>query len=353
MSRPKVLDDHIRFSFADSDLVGDARIDAVALECERVVPGDRRFDRANGSWELRLPKPALARLEYRLAVTRGAATETVIDPGNPETVDTVFGVRSVVAMPGYRPPAWLSAPSVPGVERSLNVHGETRQAVPVTVWSPAGVPDTEPLPLLLVHDGPAYARLASLTRYSGAMIAAGALPAHRVALAEPVERDAWYSASPQYLRTEVRAGLAQLREAYAVRSPIVVMGTSLGGLTALLAGLLGAPEIGGVFAQSGSFFQAQHDDSERSFRYFGRISRVVAGILDTVSAPHPLRVAMTCGALEENARNNADMAAALARAGHHVDYREVPDLHNYTAWRDSLHPSLTQLLTHVWGEGQG
>jgi enterochelin esterase-like enzyme len=57
---------------------------------------------------------------------------------------------------------------------------------------------------------------------------------------------------------------------------------------------------------------------------------------------------MTCGALEENAANNRDMATALARAGHHVLHREVADLHNYTAWRDALDPGLTDVLRDVW-----
>lgn len=353
MPPPKVLDNHVRFRLADSDTPGEPPVGAVALDCDRAVTGQRSFERVDGAWELRLPRPPLARLEYRLALTRGSTVETVVDPGNPDTVVTAFGSRSVVAMPGYRPPGWLAAPAVSGTVRDVRIVGEAALEVPLSVWSPATASDADPMPLLLVHDGPEYSRLAALTQYAGAMIASGVLPPHRVALAEPVLRDAWYSASPQYVRTVVRAGLRQLRQAYAVRSPIVVMGASLGGLTALLAGLLGAPEIGGVFAQSGSFFQVRHDDMESSFKYFGRITRVVAAILQTPSTAHPLHVGMTCGALEENARNNAEMAAALARAGHLVDYREVPDLHNYTAWRDSLDPALTRLLTAVWCEGQG
>ena len=38
------------------------------------------------------------------------------------------------------------------------------------------------------------------------------------------------------------------------------------------------------------------------------------------------------------------MAAALRRAGHTVTHVEVPDLHNYTAWRDALDPHLTAVL---------
>ncbi len=111
--------------------------------------------------------------------------------------------------------------------------------------------------------------------------------------------------------------------------------------------------MGGVLAQSGSFFQVRHDDSESGFRYFGRISRAVQAVLDTRHAEHRLVVGMTCGALEENAANNRDMAAALARAGHDVRHREVDDLHSYTAWRDALDPTLTDVLRTVWcSEGE-
>ena len=70
------------------------------------------------------------------------------------------------------------------------VRGETTDALPVTVWSPEGTIARDPLPLLLVQDGPEYDVLASLSRYSGALIAAGRLPPHRLALLEPVQRNA-------------------------------------------------------------------------------------------------------------------------------------------------------------------
>ena len=58
---------------------------------------------------------------------------------------------------------------------------------------------------------------------------------------------------------------------------------------------------------------------------------------------------MTCGAMEENLANNQAVARALSEQGHQVVLREVPDLHNYTAWRDSLDPTMTEVLQAVWG----
>ncbi|HEX6916812.1 MAG TPA: alpha/beta hydrolase-fold protein [Phycicoccus sp.] len=347
MPAPKLLDAQLRFRLDEAD----PTVTAVTLECDRSVPGPRRFSRAGHAWVLDLPRPALARLEYRFEVCRGTEREVVLDPGNPLTVPTAFGERSVVELPGYRPPWWLSAPVVPGRMTPMTVAGETADEVPVTVWAPESLDDGHPAPMLLVHDGPEYDLLAGLTRYAAAQVAAGNLPPHRVALAHPVLRDAWYSGSPRYLRTVAAAGLDRLGERFAVAGPVVVMGASLGGLTALLLGLSGAPRVGGVFAQSGSFFQVRHDDAESGYRYFGRISRLVQQVLDTRRPEHHLVVGLTCGALEENAANNRDMAAALRRAGHDVRYREVADLHNYTAWRDALDPGLTDVLHAVWGPG--
>jgi enterochelin esterase family protein len=342
---PKLLDDHVRFRL-EPVLPG---VTGVALQCDRAVGGGREFRADGAAWVLDVPRPAVQRLEYRFAVARGDDVEVVLDPSNPLTVHTAFGDRSVLEMPGYTPPWWLAAPGVEGHLEPMSLAGETSDAVPVSVWSPAGLPDAEPAPMLLVHDGPEYDQLARITTYSAALVAGGQLPPHRVALAHPVMRDAWYSGSPQYLRTMAEAGLDRLGERYAVRAPCVVVGASLGGLTALLLGLLAAPRVGGVYSQSGSFFQVRHDDSESGYRYFGRISRLVQSVLDTRHAEHPLSIGMSCGALEENVANNRDMASALRRAGHEVTLREVPDLHNYTAWRDALDPGLTEVLRTVWG----
>ena len=342
---PTLLDDHVRFRLDATD----PAVTGVVLQCERAVPGPREFARDDSGWFLDLPHPALQRVEYRFAVGRGDDVEVILDPTNPLTVRTAFGDRSVVELPGYTPPWWLTAPAVPGRLDPHTLTGETTHEVPVTVWIPEDLPDDEPAPLLLVHDGPEYDQLASITTYSAALVATGQLPPHRVALAHPVIRDAWYSGSPQYLRTIAATGLDGLGERYAVQGPVVVAGASLGGLTAVLLGLLAAPRVGGVYAQSGSFFQVRHDDEESGYPFFGRISRLVQTVLDMRDTEHPLTVGMTCGTLEENLANNRDMAAALRRAGHAVDLTEVPDLHNYTAWRDALDPGLTHVLRTVWG----
>jgi enterochelin esterase family protein len=79
--------------------------------------------------------------------------------------------------------------------------------------------------------------------------------------------------------------------------------------------------------------------------------RFVRRVLRTGTFPEPAPVAMTCGAEEENVFNNRLMANALAAQGYDADLAEVPDMHNYTGWRDALDPHLTRLLAGLWSPG--
>jgi enterochelin esterase-like enzyme len=47
--------------------------------------------------------------------------------------------------------------------------------------------------------------------------------------------------------------------------------------------------------------------------------------------------------------NNRLMAQGLRAGGYPVAWHEVPDMHNYTAWRDAFDPYLTRLLRVVCG----
>ncbi len=319
--------------------------------------GGRPLVRVGDVWTGGFDRPDLARIEYqfvgRLSAAAGGGTRWLTDPCNPLSVQTAFGRHSVLELPGYTAPAWTAAEGIPGRYDRFELpagSGELGEPLPVAVWSPADSTGAEPLPMLLVHDGPEYDELAALTRFSAVQVARSALPRHRVALLQPVRRAQWYSASQAYLRTETGPLLRLLRERYAVSGPLAVMGASLGGLTAVLAGLhQPGSDIGAVFSQSGSFFQPAHDQQERGYDGYGPICAAVGEVLaGTRGSRPPLTVAMTCGALEENAANNRDMAAALRRSGHRVTLHEVRDLHSYTAWRDGLDPALTSLLRDCW-----
>jgi enterochelin esterase-like enzyme len=341
---PSVIEQQLLFSLDDPDRA----FARVALDCDDAVAGQRRFRRTATGWQLAIPRPDLARLEYRLVVTlRGGVTDVICDPDNPERVRTAFGDRSVALMPGYRRPGWLRRRVRLGDTTSF-VHRDARLGeLPVHLWSPTGLGPDEPARLLLVNDGPEYADLASLTRYAAVMQADRALPPFRVALMQPVERDQWYAANPRYL-TACAKVVETIQREVATEPGMAAMGASLGGLSAVLLALAQPETFVAAFSQSGSFFRPALDPQEASYPFFGRVAASVEAITRRRRARQPIAIGMTCGEHEENMANNRAVAESLRAAGHYVALRSLPDLHNYTAWRDALHPSLTALLRGAW-----
>jgi enterochelin esterase family protein len=336
------------------------RLAGVRLSQDVRIPGDlldfhRTAAGAGDDWELIVARPPVTRMEYlfELRYPDGGA-ETVTDPGNPGQVQGAFGPKSVLEFPSYRPPRWLTAPAESGQSTTFEVPaGSLDGAVAVRTWAPAGARDEDELPLLVAHDGPEYDALASLTGYLAAGVAGGWLPRLRAALLSPGPRDSWYSANPRYARALAREVIPALdgRLATSVR---IGMGTSLGGLAMLHAHWRYPRVFDGLFLQSGSFFCPRFDAHEQWFPHYPRVTRFVAGVLDRGAPPGDravpaVPITLTCGAIEENVDNNRLMAQGLRARGYPVAWHEVPDMHNYTAWRDAFDPYLTRLFGLVCG----
>ena len=367
------------YRLAGVRLSQDVRIPGDLLDFHRAAAdaGDGAAADAGDGWELTVARPPVTRMEYlfELRYPDGGA-ETATDPGNPRQVQGAFGPKSVLEFPSYRPPRWLTAKAEPGRSATFEVPAESLDgAVAVRTWAPDSARDEDVLPLLVAHDGPEYDALASLTHYLAAGVAGGWLPRLRAALLSPGPRDRWYSANPRYARALARAVIPALdrRLATSVR---IGMGTSLGGLAMLHAHCRFPQVFDGLFLQSGSFFCPRFDDHERQFPYYPRVVSFVASVLPRAAqhgaaqhgaaqhgaaqhgaarrsaAQHPDRpvpTTLTCGAIEENVDNNRLMAQALRARGYPVTWHELPDMHNYTAWRDAFDPHLTRLLRQVCG----
>lgn len=324
----------------------DHALTGVRLQPELRLPAEQlEFGRQGDHWELAFEPPRVTRLEYLLELRYAdGGSKTSPDPANPRRVATAFGPKSVLEFPGYKPPAWLSAPADPGITRAV----DTGTLIGARIWAPSGVSADEPFPLLVVHDGPEYDALASLTHYLGAGVVAGWLPRLRAALLSPGPRNSWYSASPRYSRMLARHALPAIRTNVACTT-VIGMGTSLGALSIVHA-YCGYPDsLDAMFLQSGSFFVPSLDSQERRFQYFRRITDFTAALQAGGLPADPVPVMMTCGAIEENLADNRLMLAAFRSAGYPAELHEVPDLHNYTAWRDAFEPYLTRLIRQVAG----
>jgi enterochelin esterase family protein len=174
------------------------------------------------------------------------------------------------------------------------------------------------------------------------------LPRLRAALLSPGPRDRWYSANARYARALAGAVLPALASRLAT-SLRIGMGTSLGGLAMLHAYCHAPDAFAGLFLQSGSFFSPRFDAHERRFPYYQRVVRFVTGAQAGGLQDRRVPVVLTCGAIEENVANNRLMEQALRARGYQAELRELPDVHNYTAWRDAFDPHLTRLLGQVCG----
>jgi len=312
---------------------------------------------AGAAWELAFPRPAVDRMEYQLQLRYpGAGPLLLPDPANPLRADGPFGEKSVVEFPGYQPPAWLAGGDAAPRERTTRLAVPSRvlrARVPVALWrSPGGRGRRrdEPLPLLVVHDGPEYARYAGLLAFLRQATMSGGLPRMRAALLAPVDRNEHYSASPAWSRalvSEVLPALQALAPTPPGRRHLVGMGASLGALATLAAARTAPASFGGLFLQSGSFFRPATDRHERGHPHFRRICRFVDALAAGGTAD-PVAVVMTCGTVEENLPGNRVVRDALAAQGYRVGLAEHRDAHNWIAWRDTLDPWLVGLLEELW-----
>jgi enterochelin esterase-like enzyme len=343
---PRIGDDVVDFELTD------ARLTRVALLHELGRPRRLEFTRTGRTFRLRFPRPDADRFEYLLELTRrGGAAQVTTDPANPRRAPGPFGEKSVVEFPEYEAPDWVTNDiGVSGDVRELPLQSaRPRRVIPALLWSAAETDPRQPLPLLIVHDGPEYAEHSSLLRLLDYLVETGETPEFRALLLPPgPNRDDVYSASARYANALTSELLPRALAHAPTDRPPVFLGASLGALSGIHAHFNDPGVFGGLFLQSGSFFQRRFDTHESRFPRFGRITRFVGQVHGRSATAPPVRTVITCGTAEENLANNRAFAASLERRGWPVKTFWNRDAHNWTAWRDALHPHLAELLLRVW-----
>jgi enterochelin esterase family protein len=328
----------VTFTLADRP----RRLAAVRLVEHIGVPGPLPFDRVAGGWQLRLDRPAVDRMEYLLEITdHNGRTATIPDPANPRRTANPFGEKSVVEFDDYRAPGWLDSARCASHANPGRI-GE----IDLVVWAPEQLAADEPAPLLVVHDGPEYARLGGLTLYLAAQIAAGVVPPMRAVLLDPDDRNDDYAANADYACRMCASVLPNV----APSTVRIGVGASLGALSMLHAHHTHPGTFDALFLQSGSFFTPHLDPQESGFDRFGAVTDFVAAMHSSKPSPgHPAAVpaVITCGTVEENLANNELMAQTLSRLGYPVTFERVRDAHNYVAWRDAFDPLLANLIVQA------
>jgi enterochelin esterase family protein len=276
-----------------------------------------------------LDLPDDARFEYafvddagrvRADPERGA---TGSNPWYPEVTE--------VRGPEYRPhPLADPPPAAPAwtVRRhkvASRAFGAERRAV---VASP---PDAHgPLPVVVLHDGVAYQRLARAADVLAALVRQGrARPAHLVFL-EPGDRlveYAWDERHVRYVHDEVRPLVA---EHHATGAGWWALGASLGGLAAATLALHAPDAWTGVIAQGGAFLGAPDDRRHHGVPHSWLAERFEGG------AGTDLRWVLDVGTLDWLRPVNQQVRDALLASGADVAYAERTAGHNWGCWRDGL-----------------
>jgi enterochelin esterase-like enzyme len=318
-----------------------------AMQAVTTGDGERQL------WQARLDRPDVDRIEYQFELEfADGRRELLLDPHNPRRAAGPFGAKSVVELPGYRAPRWLDSEPVPGRYMTVNLASDVLDAtLNIGLWAAPHLDFEREAPLLVVHDGPEYDRYSALLRFVNAMITRGRMPPVRVVLLPPPDRNEHYAASPRYARALARELMPildwlapQPRARRDGRSWRIGVGASLGALAALHAHRRYPDLFGGLFLQSGSFFQRRTDRQESSFFRFDRIVSFVDSVCGAERATRPVPVGMTCGTVEENLANNRRVRDALALQGYDVSFAEHRDGHNWVAWRDSFDPHFADLI---------
>ncbi len=252
----------------------------------------------------------------------------------------------MLELPGYCPPSWAASTEW-RTWRQRSVRWPTNRLgveIAGTLVCPTGVNDGEPVPLLVVHDGSDYARLTDLLDYLGWLAEQRPETRCRVLLLEPVNRNRSYAADAAYTDTLVRVALPEVSRLAPTKTPLVALGASLGALALVHAEATYPGTFGGILAQSGSFFVPRYDAHERRFAQFDQVVRATRALHERPERLAGCTLRFTAGLGEENLANNRALAERFAAAGVDATLTTGRDGHNFTAWRDLLHPALGDLL---------
>jgi enterochelin esterase family protein len=280
---------------------------------------------------------------------RGRAAHAVPDPLNPARFPGPDGLPelSVAELPGAPPqPWWESRPGVPAGEVSPHwLEGEQLGAARrVWVYTPAGhVPGAHALPVAVLLDGAQWTgRLAAPATLDN-LIAAGRIPPLIALMPDAGDTAtrwrelACSEAFLAFLTGELLPWATGRWGISADPADTLIAGASLGGLTALFAGLRAPARFGCVLAQSASLWWPAREefaaDSGRLIREFATAPR------------QPLRIFLEVGLQEWIPLPlHRHLRDVLDAKGYDLRYREYHGGHDALCWRGGLADGLIALL---------
>jgi enterochelin esterase-like enzyme len=263
------------------------------------------------------------------------------DPANPQRGrNPWFPEVSALIGPHYRASPYADLPPDTASGR-LDRHRLESEALAgmrrLTVYSPSGH-ENEALPLVLVHDGPAFLRIANLPGVLQALLAEGRITPARLAFVEPADRTGEYGFSRTYREFTLGELLPFIDRTYPGTGERILMGASLGGLASATLALLHPDEFAAVATLSGAF---KGSPDGRDF-YRSEASWV----LERIRTQPVLRQRWytDVGTIEWLTDVNREVDRALTEAGIEHEYAERNAGHNWVNWRNGLAAALSFAL---------
>jgi enterochelin esterase-like enzyme len=298
---------------------------------------------------LTLEIPPRSRVEYKLEIHRGGASQWIEDPLNPNRARDPFGANSVLQTDGYEAPTWTNPDPVsrpgtlePWVFDSAHL-GSRRQG---QIYLPARFRRSRQYPLLVVHDGSDYLNYAAMKTILDNLIERLEIPNLIAVFTDSPDRLREYANDDRHARFVTE----ELVPDIGARFPLLdrphgrcLMGASFGAVAAFSAAYRYPGFWGRLLLQSGSFAFTDIGKRNRRGPLFDRVVEFVNKYRAEPAAVSE-RVFVSCGVYESLIYENRSMVPLLDATGMQVRFVEARDGHNWENWRDRLREGLSWLF---------
>jgi len=287
--------------------------------------------------------PRAARLEYRIVVN---GNRRLLDPHNPRTAPSGFGLHSELVMPDYRAPREITdtRPITRGVvEQHWMMSRVLNERRTFWVCLPPRYNPQKEYPVAYFNDGGDYLHYADLPRIMDYLIECGDVKPFIAVLVKPNNREKEYARNNQYVRFLVNELVPWVDDNYLTRaeaSARAIIGALLGGLIAAHTARR-RPNIFGLVSGQSGYYSYQNDALLRDYAAAQNLNihfHLVVGEFETD--------------LHGDGKPEGDFVAVQRRfaellrgKGYAVSSAEYPEGHQWNFWRAHIGDA----LRFFWG----
>ena len=299
-------------------------------------------------WYLVQEFPGDSRMEYKIVVDK----EWILDPLNPKKDLGGYGYNSDIWMPSYKSPAWFNkqvAENKGEVQSFIiesKILGNSRK---LQVYTPYQYDPTMRYPLLIVHDGDDYIKMAYATKLMDLLIQEKRIGPLVVAFIDPVKRFEEYGCSEEYYeftKTELVPFLEKNFSITSERSHRAFAGASMGGVVSFYLAYKMHESFGKALCQSGAFLFRETKGKEENPK--------IGDVLESIdySKIQNSRFWLDCGTIgpleQFLLQGNHILRNKLSQKGIPYSYKELPEAHNWGSWRKILEDALVYLFAEIY-----